>query len=109
MDPHRPAPSARVDPARVAAAHARRPLREWPVAIVLVGVAISLVVVVDNHFRRGSVLLALSVLLAAALRLLLPARVAGVLAVRSRVLDVLILGGLGTGLLVLALVVPPPR
>ncbi len=90
-------------------AHARSWFREWPITIVLLGVAISLGVVVSNHFRRGSVLLAGFIVLAAALRLVLPSREAGLLAVRSRLVDVLVLGGLGAGLLVLALVVPPPR
>ncbi len=82
--------------------------REWPITVVLLAVAASLSVVALNHFRRGTVLLALSVLLAAALRLALPARDAGLLAVRSRLLDVLTLAGLGSSLLVFALVVPPP-
>ena len=77
--------------------------------VVLAGVVVSLGVVMSNHFRRGSVLLAGFVLLSALLRLILPAREAGALAVRSRMVDVLILGALGLGLFVLALVVPPPR
>jgi Protein of unknown function (DUF3017) len=97
-----------------AARHAQRgrrslPLpREWPITLILLGVAVSLLVVALNHFRRGTVLLALFVLLAAALRLVLPAREAGLLAVRSRLIDVFTLGGLGAGLLFFALIVPPP-
>jgi len=105
-----PAPSAEVlasepivQPARV-----ERRWREWPITLVLACVLISLIVVAANHFRRGSVLLAASVLLATGLRLVLPARQAGLLAVRSRLVDVIALGGLGGGLMVLALVVPPP-
>lgn len=98
-----PAPPAIVDPAP-----ASRQWLEWPIALILTCVAISIGVVMANHFRRGSVLLAASVLLAMGLRLVLPARQAGLLAVRSRLLDVIALGGLGGGLLVLALVVPPP-
>jgi Protein of unknown function (DUF3017) len=82
--------------------------REWPIAVVLAAIAVSLSVVALNHFRRGTVLLALSVLLAAGLRLALPAREAGLLAVRSRLLDVMTLAGLGVGLLIFALAVPPP-
>jgi len=92
-----------VQPARV-----ERRWREWPIGLVLACVLISLIVVAANHFRRGSVLLAASVLLATGLRLVLPARQAGLLAVRSRWVDVIALGGLGGGLMVLALVVPPP-
>ncbi|MCI0689157.1 MAG: DUF3017 domain-containing protein [Sporichthyaceae bacterium] len=102
--PEAPAPPPSiVDPAPV-----DRRWREWPIALVLTCVLISLGVVAANHFRRGSVLLAASVLLATGLRLILPARQAGLLAVRSRLLDVIALGGLGGGLMVLALVVPPP-
>jgi hypothetical protein len=71
--------------------------REWPITLILLGVVASLLVVALNHFRRGTVLLAL-----------LPARDAGLLAVRSRVIDVLTLGGLGAALLFFALIVPPP-
>ena len=92
-----------MQPARV-----ERRWREWPIALVLVCVTVSLIVVAANHFRRGSVLLAASVLLATGLRLVLPARTAGLLAVRSRLVDVIALGSLGGGLMVLALVVPPP-
>lgn len=92
-----------VQPTRV-----QRRWREWPIGLVLTCVAISLLVVAANHFRRGSVLLAASVLLATGLRLVLPARQAGLLAVRSRLVDVIALAGLGGGLMVLALVVPPP-
>ncbi len=86
----------------------RRRFREWPIALVLACLAISLAVVAADHFRRGTVLLAASVLLAAALRLTLPTREAGLLAVRGRLGDVIVLGGLGGGLLMLALIVPRP-
>jgi hypothetical protein len=103
-----PAPRPTPETARHAQ-RARRSLpREWPITLILLGVAVSLLVVALNHFRRGTVLLALFVLLAAALRLVLPAREAGLLAVRSRLIDVLTLGGLGAGLLFFALIVPPP-
>src|SRR5262245_41790815 len=96
-------PGPIVQPARV-----ERRWREWPIALVLSCVTISLIVVAANHFRRGSVLLAASVLLATGLRLVLPARQAGLLAVRSRRVAVIALCRLGGGLMVLALVVPPP-
>ena len=76
--------------------------------MVLVGLLISLVVVADDHFRRGSVLFAAFVVLAFFLRLFLPERDAGWLAVRSRRIDLLCLGFLGIGLSVFALIVPPP-
>ena len=82
--------------------------REWPMALVLVGVAVSLAVVAIGHFRRGSVLLAGAVVLAMFLRLLLRDDEAGMLAVRSKTVDVVSLAVLGIGLAVLAFAVPPP-
>jgi hypothetical protein len=79
---------------------------EWPLLLVLSGVGIGLLVVVAHHFRRGSVLMGAAVLGAALLRLVLPAREAGLLAARGRLADVLTLTALGTGLVVLALSVP---
>jgi hypothetical protein len=55
------------------------------------------------------VVLAGSVLLATFLRLLLPDREAGLLVVRSRRVDVAVLGTLGVLLAVFAFGVPPPR
>jgi hypothetical protein len=84
-------------------------IREWPIALVLFCVAGGFAVVLANHFRRGSVVIAGALLLAALLRLLLPARLAGLLVVRSRVFDVAVLTVLGIGLFLTAVVVPPPR
>lgn len=83
--------------------------RQWPILVVLAGVVIALVLVTLDYFRRGSVVLAGSVLLAAFLRLLLPDRDAGLLVVRSRRVDVAVLGVLGALLAVFAFWVPPPR
>jgi hypothetical protein len=83
-------------------------LQQWPIAIVLLGVVIAIGLIAADYFRRGSIVLAGSVLLAAFLRLLLPEREAGMLAVRSRAVDVAILGILGLGLAVLAFWVPAP-
>jgi hypothetical protein len=85
-----------------------RRFREWPIGLVLACVAVSLAVVAANHFRRGTYLLAATVLLATGLRMVLPARDAGLLAVRSRFVDVLVLGFLGAGMLALAYLVPKP-
>ena len=72
------------------------------------GLLVALIVVADDHFRRGSVLFAAFVVLAFFLRLFLPDRDAGWLAVRSKGIDLLCLGFLGIGLSVFALIVPPP-
>jgi hypothetical protein len=84
------------------------PPLQWPLVTVLVGLVVSLIVVADDHFRRGSVLFAAFVVLAFFLRLFLPERDAGWLAVRSRRIDLLCLAFLGIGLSVFALIVPPP-
>jgi hypothetical protein len=87
--------------------HPRR-LGDWPTAVVLTGMVLGLGIVAADRFRPGTIVFALSVLVAAVLRATLPERTAGLLVVRSRSLDVLVLGLLGAGLTVLALAVPPP-
>ncbi len=59
-------------------------------------------------FRVGAVLVAFAVVVAALLRAVLPQDHAGMLALRSRGVDVALYGVLGTAALVLAVVVPPP-
>ena len=72
---------------------------------VLVGLA---VVVLLDRFRRGTLVMAASVLLGAWLRALLPPEQVGLLRVRGRAFDVLTMLVVGLGLSVVALVVPPP-
>lgn len=86
----------------------RRWWRQWPITVVLVGVAASLIVVALDHFRIGSLMLAGSLVLAFILRLILPSGRAGMLAVRSRTVDLIVLGSLAIVLAVFALWVPPP-
>jgi hypothetical protein len=88
----------------------RRGLRsEWPVLVVLALMLVGVVVtVVFDRFRRGTVVMAGAVILGAWLRAVLPADRAGVLAVRRKSVDVICLGSLGLGLLLVALVVPAP-
>jgi hypothetical protein len=99
-------PSASVVPIRPAAP--RNWLAQWPIVLVLSGVSIAMVLIGLDYFRRGCVVLSASVLLAAFLRLLLPDADAGMLAVRSRKVDVVVLGILGFGLTVFTFWVPPP-
>lgn len=83
---------------------------QWPLGLVLIGVAVSMVLIAVDAFRIGAVLLSASVLLAAFLRLLLPDGEAGMLVVRSRRVDVAILISLGIGLSILSFWIPtPPR
>jgi hypothetical protein len=83
-------------------------IAQWPITLVLTGVAISMLMIAMDYFRRGSIVLSASVLLAAFLRLLLPDADAGMLVVRSRKVDVLTLGVLGVGLTIFTFWVPPP-
>jgi hypothetical protein len=82
--------------------------QEWPLGATLAVVLVGVVVVASGHFRRGTVLLAFGVGLALFLRLLLPSAEAGLLAVRSKRVDVAVLALLAVATSVLALWVPPP-
>ena len=97
----------------MAEVHRLRPRRrrwwaQWPIAVVLVAVGASLLVVALDRFRVGSLMLAASLVLAFVLRLILPADRAGMLAVRSKRVDLMVLGTLAGALVVFALWVPPP-
>lgn len=83
-------------------------LPEWPLVLVLAGVTISMFVVVNDSFRRGSLVLAASMVLCFFLRLVLTDRDAGMLKVRGRVFDLLVLGVLSAAVLLAALWVPAP-
>jgi hypothetical protein len=91
--------------------YVRRPflaglVRQLPLLAVLVAVGLGLLVVTFDYWRRGLVLIGLALIGAAVLRLLLPVRRAGFLAVRSRPLDVVLLAGTGLALAVIALAIP---
>jgi hypothetical protein len=83
-------------------------LRNLPIVVVLAlgatGIAYS--AVVQEHWLRGVLLLAGACVLAGVFRLVLPARQAGLLVVRSRALDVLCYAGLGVAIVVLGLALP---
>ena len=91
--------------------YVRRPflagvLRQLPLLAVLVTVSAGLVLVTLDHWRRGLVVIGLTLVVAGALRLLLPVRRVGFLAVRSRPTDVVLLTGAGLALTVIALTIP---
>jgi len=74
--------------------------REWPLLVVCLLAAAGVVVcAVHDPWSKGLYLVAVALLLGAGLRLVLPLRRAGLLAVRSRFLDVatLLLTGLAVG------------
>jgi hypothetical protein len=107
MSPHSEEPLASVHSLRD---HRKRgfSLAQWPIAVVLVGVALSLAVVAFWSFRRGSIMLSAFVTLAFFLRLLLPDADAGWLVVRSKRVDVIVLAALAIGLTVMSFWVPNP-
>jgi hypothetical protein len=91
--------------------YVRRPflaglIRQLPLLAVLVMVGIGLLLVTFEHWRRGLVVIGLSLVGAALLRLLLPLRRVGFLAVRSRPVDVVLLAGTGLALTAIALAIP---
>jgi Protein of unknown function (DUF3017) len=93
--------------------YVRRPflaglIRQLPLLAVLVVVAAGLLVVTFDHWRTGIVIVGLGLIGGAVLRLLLPVRRAGFLAVRSRPVDVALLGGTGLALTVFVLTIPFP-
>jgi hypothetical protein len=83
--------------------------RQWPFVLVCAGVCFGLGVVVGlDRFRRGTLLIAASVILGAWLRALLPVTRCGLLTVRGRAFDVATMLVLGISLVIVALAVPPP-
>jgi hypothetical protein len=77
--------------------------------MVVLGIfALGIVIVAFGRWRKGLFVVALGLLCGGFLRLVLPARRAGVLAVRSRITDVVTLAALGAAVLLLAAVVPNP-
>jgi hypothetical protein len=86
-----------------------RTIDQWPLALVLLGLAIGMVVLTFYDFRAGSIILGIAVLFGAALRTVLPHERAGLLAIRGRPIDLITMYGLGVALTTVAVVVPPAR
>jgi Protein of unknown function (DUF3017) len=91
--------------------YTRRPflaglLRQLPLLVVLLAVGVGLLMVTFEHWRRGLVVVGLALVAAGLLRLLLPLRRLGFLAVRSRPVDVVLLVGVGVTLTAFTLAIP---
>jgi hypothetical protein len=91
--------------------YVRRPflaglVRQLPLLAVLIVVGVGLLLVTFEHWRRGLVVVGLALVGAALLRLLLPVRRVGFLAVRSRPVDVVLLTVAGFALTIIALAIP---
>ncbi|MER6298133.1 DUF3017 domain-containing protein [Kitasatospora sp. NPDC001539] len=85
------------------------PVRQWPITLVLsvvgAGLAVTWFADFKDGFKYGLLILGIGVLLGAVLRLVLPE--VGMLAVRSRFTDVLVLAFLGASIVLLTLVAQP--
>jgi len=81
--------------------------RQWPLLVVVACFVVGLVLILVNHWRRGSMVLGGATGLAGLFRLVLPPDRAGLLVLRSRWFDVVVTGLAGAAMIVLALVVPP--
>jgi Protein of unknown function (DUF3017) len=89
---------------RAASGDAPAPARQWPMLAVLAGVGLGLLVTLSS-FRAGLLLVGGAVLAGGVLRAMVPN--VGLLAVRSRFTDVVTLGVLGLGIVLLALMAMP--
>ncbi|GEM_PF-1015755 len=66
----------------------RRIVEEWPMAILLAGIVVSLLLMVFDRWRRGAFALGAVAFIGAVLRACLPSTRVGLLVVRSRAFDV---------------------
>lgn len=84
-------------------------LRQWPLLIVVAGVALGLVIVVLGQWRFGCLVIGSVLGIAAVERVALSNREAGLLQVRSKAFDIIVLVGMGAAIITLAIVVPDGR
>jgi hypothetical protein len=80
-----------------------------PLLLILGGVGVGVGFMVDHQVRTGLYVCAVSLLVAALLRLALRTRAAGNLVVRSRHVDVAVLLGAAVAIAVLAAITPFPK
>jgi uncharacterized membrane protein YvlD (DUF360 family) len=76
-----------------------------PLTFVLLIAGAGMVRTLTQHWREGAVLLGGALIVAAVLRVLLPTDRVGLLAIRSRPVDVLCYGGLGVVISALAMTI----
>ncbi|MBB5154884.1 DUF3017 domain-containing protein [Saccharopolyspora phatthalungensis] len=76
-----------------------------PFGLVLLIVLIGLLLVALGHWRRGSVLLGFALLLAAATRAVIPQERMGLLAIRSKAVDVLLYSGFALVIIAVAITI----
>jgi hypothetical protein len=90
---------------------AGRSLRVWPLLIVLIGVVCGLIIAMlgETTWRLGALVIGASLGVGAVERIALPSGEAGLLQVRSKVFDVVVLTVMAATIIALAIVVPPGR
>jgi hypothetical protein len=76
-----------------------------PLILVLAVASTGLVRIVQYHWREGTVLIGLALLVAAGLRALLPDGRAGLVAIRARGMDVLLYAGLALAMMAVSLTI----
>lgn len=86
-----------------------RTIDQWPLALVLLGLASGLLILSFLDVRAGAIVLGGSIIFAGALRTVLTRERAGLLAIRGRPIDLLTMYGLGVALTTVATVLPPAR
>ncbi|MCT2586092.1 DUF3017 domain-containing protein [Actinophytocola gossypii] len=80
-------------------------LAHLPFGLVMGVVALGLVRIIMYHWREGTVLMGGALILAAGLRVLLSDEQAGLIAIRSRAVDVLTYTGFGVCMMAVALTI----
>lgn len=84
-------------------------LRQWPLLIVVAGLALGLLIVVLGQWSFGCLLIGCSLGIGAVERVALSNREAGLLQVRSKAFDITVLVGMGVAIVTLAIIVPSGR
>ena len=84
---------------------ASRSLQQWPLLIVVGGVALGLAIAVltNDGWRQGCVVIGASLCVGAVERMVLPRRNAGLMQVRGQAFDVAVLALTGAAIITLAL------
>lgn len=82
------------------------PLNPWPLAAVIGVLLGGVVAALLGHWRTASLLVAAALLLGALLRLVLPRRIAGLLVIRRRWIDVTVMAVLAVAVSAVAVIVP---
>lgn len=84
----------------------RDELNPWSMVAVMVLFMVGIVLLLTLHWRRGSVMIGGSLVLAGFLRWFLPSRFVGLLRVRGAVFDIALMLILGVAIMALGMLVP---